>query len=64
LPAYGHDVGERFAIGPVGVQVTPADHAWQNESAGASDRIFQPEDCCGFGSTHQMAPSGHRAIRG
>ena len=34
LPAYGHDIGERFAIGPVGVQVTPADHAWQNESPG------------------------------
>ena len=48
LPAYGHDIGEHFAIGPVGVEVTPADHAWQNESPGASDRVFQPEDCCGF----------------
>ena len=48
LPAYGHDIGEQFAIGPVRVQVTPADHAWQNESPGASDRVFQPEDCCGF----------------
>jgi L-ascorbate metabolism protein UlaG (beta-lactamase superfamily) len=48
LPAYGHDIGERFAIGPVRVEVTPADHAWQNASPGASDRIFQPEDCCGF----------------
>jgi L-ascorbate metabolism protein UlaG (beta-lactamase superfamily) len=32
LPAYGHDIGEHFAIGPVDVEVTPADHAWQNES--------------------------------
>jgi L-ascorbate metabolism protein UlaG (beta-lactamase superfamily) len=48
LPAYGHDIGEHFPIGPVRVEVTPADHAWQNESPGASDRIFQPEDCCGF----------------
>ena len=48
LPAYGHDIGDHFAIGPVRVEVTPADHAWQNESPGASDRIFQPEDCCGF----------------
>ena len=30
------------------MDVTPADHAWQNASPGASDRIFQPEDCCGF----------------
>ena len=48
FPAYGHDIGEHFVIGPVRVQVTPADHAWQNASPGASDRIFQPEDCCGF----------------
>ena len=48
LPAYGHDIGENFEIGPARVEVTPADHAWQNESPGASDRIFQPEDCCGF----------------
>jgi L-ascorbate metabolism protein UlaG (beta-lactamase superfamily) len=48
LPAYGHDIGEKFDIGPARVEVTPADHAWQNESPGASDRIFQPEDCCGF----------------
>src|SRR5918994_6855500 len=26
LPAYGHDIGEHFAVGPLGVQVTPADH--------------------------------------
>ena len=30
------------------VKLTPADHAWQNESPGASDRVFQPEDACGF----------------
>jgi L-ascorbate metabolism protein UlaG (beta-lactamase superfamily) len=48
LPAYGHDIGEQFAIGPVRVEVTPADHAWQNATPGPSDRIFQPEDCCGF----------------
>jgi hypothetical protein len=48
FPAYGHDIGEHFAIGPVRVEVTPADHAWQNASPGASDRIFEPEDACGF----------------
>jgi L-ascorbate metabolism protein UlaG (beta-lactamase superfamily) len=48
LRAYGHDIGDTFTIGPVSVRVTPADHSWQNESPGASDRIFQLEDCCGF----------------
>lgn len=28
----GHDIGERFQIGDVAVTLTPADHAWQNES--------------------------------
>jgi len=48
FPAHGHDIGEHFAIGPVRVEVTPADHAWQNASPGAIDRIFEPEDCCRF----------------
>lgn len=48
FPSAGHDIGDRFAVGPVQVTVTPADHAWQNESPGAADRIFQMEDCCGF----------------
>jgi L-ascorbate metabolism protein UlaG (beta-lactamase superfamily) len=48
FPAYGHDIGDVFNVGAVRVEVTPADHAWQNESSGASTRIFQPEDACGF----------------
>ena len=48
LPSTGHDIGDRFTIGPIDVTVTPADHAWQNDVPGAADRTFQPEDCCGF----------------
>lgn len=48
FPSTGHDIGDRFTVGPAQVTVTPADHAWQNHSPGASDRIFQMEDCCGF----------------
>jgi L-ascorbate metabolism protein UlaG (beta-lactamase superfamily) len=48
FPTYGHDIGDVFDVGAVRVEVTPADHAWQNDSPGASARIFQPEDACGF----------------
>jgi len=48
LPGHGHDIGDDFNVGPVRVEVTPADHAWQNESPGASRRTFQLEDACGF----------------
>lgn len=44
----GHDIGETFSVGPVEVTLTPADHAWQNHVPGAADRVFQPEDFCGF----------------
>ena len=47
-PAHGHAIGDALDIGPVRAELTPADHAWQNESPGASDRVFQPEDACGF----------------
>src|SRR5689334_23469086 len=36
FPAVGHDIGDRFPVGPVQVTVTPADHAWQNDVPGAS----------------------------
>ncbi len=48
FPAHGHTIGDAFDVGPVRVTVTPADHAWQNESPGVSDRVFQDEDACGF----------------
>jgi len=48
LPAHGHGVGERFRIGSVDVEVTPADHAWQNDSPKHRTRFFGPEDACGF----------------
>ncbi len=48
FPGHGHGIGEVFTIGGVRVTVTPADHAWQNATPGASDRTFQDEDACGF----------------
>src|SRR5512133_3509485 len=40
LPSTGHDIGDRFSVGPIEVTVTPADHAWQNDVPGAADRTF------------------------
>ena len=48
LPSVGHDIGDVFHVGPVRIEVTRADHAWQNASPGASTRVFRDEDCCGF----------------
>lgn len=48
LPGHGHGIGEAFTVGPVNVELTPADHAWQNFSPKHNTRTFQPEDACGF----------------
>ena len=48
LNGVGHDIGDRFSIGPVNITLTPADHAWQNDAPGAADRVFRKEDFCGF----------------
>ena len=53
-----------FRRRPGEVEVTPADHAWQNDSPGAADRVFQPEDCWGFGSPLPTASCGRRATPG
>jgi L-ascorbate metabolism protein UlaG (beta-lactamase superfamily) len=62
--AYGHDIGEHFAIGPVGVEVTPADHAWQNESRARATASSSRRTVAGSGSTRRTAPSGRPAIHG
>lgn len=48
LRSFGHDIGDTFDVGRVRVTVTPADHAWQNASPGASARVFKNEDSAGF----------------
>lgn len=49
MVAQGHDIHSSFQIGTVKITVTPADHAWQNDSPKyASKRKYEIEDCCGF----------------
>ncbi|MGB7981544.1 MAG: MBL fold metallo-hydrolase [Candidatus Nanopelagicales bacterium] len=48
LPAHGHGIGERFTVGAVQVELTPADHDWQNYSPKHATRTFRPADYCGF----------------
>lgn len=48
LRSVGHDIGDKFTVGPMRVTVTLADHAWQNAFPGASTRVFKNEDSAGF----------------
>lgn len=47
-PTQGHDIGGTFDVGPVRVELTPADHAWQNAYPQPGQRVFADEDACGF----------------
>lgn len=45
----GHGIGDCFTIGSMHIQVTPADHCWQNEDVRYREtRRYVPEDYCGF----------------
>lgn len=48
IEGIGHDIKEEFQVGNITVKLTPADHAWQNESPEHHTRDFKMEDCCGF----------------
>lgn len=48
ISAAGHDIHESFVAGGVQVTLTPADHAWQNESKKHATRHFRAEDYCGY----------------
>lgn len=48
LPGTGHEIGEKFAVGPVSVTLTPAWHNWQSESPDHQYREWKREDCCGY----------------
>lgn len=45
--AHGHDIHDTFDISHIHVELTPADHAWQNEYL-PDGRVFNFEDFCGF----------------
>lgn len=48
LKSFGHYIGESFKVGKVGVQMTLADHAWQNNFPKPGQRYYSPGDACGF----------------
>ncbi len=48
LPAAGHDIHEKFTVGDVEAELTPADHDWQNLMEEFSFRHWAKEDYCGY----------------
>ena len=48
INGHGHKIGDCFTIGSIKVTLTPADHAWQNESPKHHTRDFHARDFCGF----------------
>ncbi len=49
LEAVGHDIHDSFEVKGIKVTLTPADHAWQNDSPKHSKvRHYEMEDFCGF----------------
>lgn len=43
-----HPPLDRFDIGCITVQMTPADHPWQLDFPETQPYVYKPEDCCGY----------------
>ena len=49
LKAEGHDIHDSFKVKDITITLTPADHAWQNDSPKHSaERHYEMQDFCGF----------------
>lgn len=48
LNGLGHDIDEQFTIQDLTIQLTPAKHNWQSESAKYNYRQWKEEDYCGY----------------
>ncbi len=49
IDGIGHDIHESFMVNDVKITLTPADHAWQNDSPKHSkERHYAMEDYCGY----------------
>ena len=48
LDGIGHDIGDHLQINDIDVELTPADHAWQNQVAKYNYRIWEDREYCGF----------------
>lgn len=48
LDGIGHDIGDHIQINDIDVELTPADHAWQNQVAKYNYRIWEDREYCGF----------------
>ena len=48
LRSFSHFIGDTFRVGTVSVQLTLADHAWQNDFPKPGQRYYEPGDACGF----------------
>ena len=46
--SFGHKIGETFNVKNIHIQLSAADHQWQNAYKGAANRFFEKEDCAGF----------------
>lgn len=44
----GHDIGDHIQINDIDVELTPADHAWQNQIAKYNYRVWEDREYCGF----------------
>ena len=48
IEGVGHDIGDHIQIDDLDIELTPADHAWQNMSEKYNYRVWEDREYCGF----------------
>lgn len=48
IEGIGHDIGEHIKINDIDIEITPADHAWQNSIEKYNYRVWEDREYCGF----------------
>lgn len=48
IDGIGHDIGDHVQINDVDIELTPADHAWQNMVEKYNYRVWEDREYCGF----------------
>lgn len=48
IDGVGHDIGDHIQVEDIDIEMTPADHAWQNEIEKYNYRVWEDREYCGF----------------
>lgn len=50
IDGIGHEINEHISVANIDIELTPADHAWQNLFEEYNYRVWEDGECCKYGA--------------